>query len=251
MPLPRDADPRVHVTSPLGTNRHRVRGIVGHRQDRVPVTWGAFPVSDPVTAFIELGGILELDRLVAVGDWMALTPRRRMPGDPRPFVGPETLLAAASATRAWGSRRAREAAALVRVGAESPKETEVRLLLLRAGFPEPELGVAVRDRHGAHIGYFDLVWQRWKVAVEYDGDQHRTDPAQYEKDIARFDRASAARWRVVRVRKSGLTPRGIPDTLARVLESFQDQDSSFLADFGSIPTQIGSRSARKPRGPAR
>jgi very-short-patch-repair endonuclease len=42
------------------------------------------------------------------------------------------------------------------------------------------------------------------VIVEYDGDQHRTSTLQYDRDITRFDRATDAGFRVIRVRARGL-----------------------------------------------
>jgi very-short-patch-repair endonuclease len=62
----------------------------------------------------------------------------------------------------------------------------------------------VHDRDGREIGYFDLVWPEYGVIAEYDGDQHRTSTHQYDRDIRRFDRASEAGYRVIRVRSRGL-----------------------------------------------
>jgi very-short-patch-repair endonuclease len=40
---------------------------------------------------------------------------------------------------------------------------------------------------------------RLSVAVEYDGDQHRTDRRQYVKDIRRWEIVERLGWLVVRV----------------------------------------------------
>jgi very-short-patch-repair endonuclease len=42
-------------------------------------------------------------------------------------------------------------------------------------------------------------WEDWMVAVEYDGDQHRTDRRQYVKDIRRSEMLKRMGWTVVRV----------------------------------------------------
>jgi very-short-patch-repair endonuclease len=42
-------------------------------------------------------------------------------------------------------------------------------------------------------------WQEWMVAVEYDGDQHRTDRRQYVKDIRRLKMLEEMGWITVRV----------------------------------------------------
>jgi very-short-patch-repair endonuclease len=42
-------------------------------------------------------------------------------------------------------------------------------------------------------------WEQFKVAAEYDGDQHRTDRRQYVKDIRRHELVNDCGWNVVRV----------------------------------------------------
>lgn len=221
-PLPAGADALVHVTATGGRNRHRGVGVVGHRsRDGAAVLRGPVPVSTPAALVRELAPLLGLDALVAVVDFLVLDPRIPDPADPRPYATLDGIAAAVGAASTRGVRRAREAVVLARPGVESPKETEVRLLLGRAGFPPPSCGERVLDRRGRLIGWFDLVWPRQRVIVEYDGDWHRTSTAQYDKDITRFDRAVAAGWRVVRVRASGLgSTRGRAETVARVREAF-------------------------------
>jgi hypothetical protein len=126
------------------------------------------------------------------------------PHDPRPFGSLTELREAAAASHGPGVRRARAAAALIRQGAESRPETLLRLVCARAGLPEPECGAAVADARGSHIGWFDLVWRDFRTIAEYDGDQHRTSARQYDRDITRFDLASDAAYRVIRVRSRGL-----------------------------------------------
>ena len=45
----------------------------------------------------------------------------------------------------------------------------------------------------------DLVWAEAKVAVEYDGDQHRTDRRQWREDRERDAALRAEGWEVIRV----------------------------------------------------
>ena len=42
-------------------------------------------------------------------------------------------------------------------------------------------------------------WEDIKVAVEYEGDHHRTDRRQFNRDIARVDALTELGWIVVRV----------------------------------------------------
>jgi hypothetical protein len=98
-----------------------------------------------------------------------------------------------------GIRSARTAVDLVDGGGQSPKETWLRLLLIRAGFPRPQTQIPVRDEFGRIIAYLDLGWDDIMVAVEYDGDQHRTDRRQYVKDIRRWEFVEKLGWLAVRV----------------------------------------------------
>lgn len=47
--------------------------------------------------------------------------------------------------------------------------------------------------------YLDMGWEDVKVAVEYDGDQHRTDRVQFAKDVVRLEELADLGWIVVRV----------------------------------------------------
>jgi very-short-patch-repair endonuclease len=205
-PLPARVEKDIHVTTPGRQRRVRTVGVIGHRAATATAAErGGVPVSPAATAFLESASILTLDELVAVGDYLILDPRQLDPADFRPYVPHAVLLSAVRQTRRRGIVRAREAAELVRPGVESPMETRLRLLVGRAGLPEPVCGYALRLQRDVHIGYFDLAWPTHRVIVEYDGDQHRTSVSQYERDIVRFERATEAGWRVIRVRARGLT----------------------------------------------
>jgi Protein of unknown function (DUF559) len=98
-----------------------------------------------------------------------------------------------------GMKAARTALELVDGGAQSPKETWLRLLLIRAGFPRPQTQITIRNEWGWAEAYLDMGWEDIKVAVEYDGDQHRSSRYQYVKDIRRLEMLGRYGWTVVRV----------------------------------------------------
>jgi hypothetical protein len=100
---------------------------------------------------------------------------------------------------ARGVRQFRETIALMDAGAESPKESWLRLLLIDAGLPRPTTQIPVLDDDGYPFAYLDMGWDDIKVAVEYDGDQHRTDRDQYVKDIRRLAKIRQRGWIVIRV----------------------------------------------------
>ena len=98
-----------------------------------------------------------------------------------------------------GLRQLEIALALIDPGAESPRESYLRLLLIEAGLPRPQTQIPVLDDDGLPVAYLDLGWEEQMVAVEYDGEHHRTDRRQYVKDIRRLEMLERMGWIVVRV----------------------------------------------------
>ncbi|MGB8390549.1 endonuclease domain-containing protein, partial [Mycobacterium sp.] len=98
-----------------------------------------------------------------------------------------------------GLRRLETALQLVDPGAQSPRESYLRLLLIDAGLPRPQTQIPVPGVDGIPVAYLDLGWEDYLVGVEYDGDQHRTDRRQYVKDIRRIEMLERMGWIVVRV----------------------------------------------------
>jgi hypothetical protein len=98
-----------------------------------------------------------------------------------------------------GLERARVSLDLVDAGAQSPKETWLRLVLVQAGLPRPQTQIPVLDEFGSVVAHLDMGWEDVKVAVEYDGEQHRIDRSQYNWDIRRLERLQRRGWVVLRV----------------------------------------------------
>ena len=99
-----------------------------------------------------------------------------------------------------GTRRVRQcqtALSLMDGGAQSPKESWLRLVLIDAGLPRPVTQIRVTD--GQFVAYLDMGWEAPMVALEYDGDHHRTDRTQYVKDIRRAEMVNRLGWQVIRV----------------------------------------------------
>lgn len=114
-----------------------------------------------------------------------------------------------------GGRALRSAIRDVREGSESRPESHLRLLIARAGLPEPELNQTLHDVRGMRPPRVDMLFRSSRLVIEYDGDQHRTDPRQYEKDLRRIEAIREAGYTVIQVRSSGLygDPAG---TIARI-----------------------------------
>jgi hypothetical protein len=100
---------------------------------------------------------------------------------------------------ARGNKRARLLIDLMDAGAESPKESWLRLVLINAGLPRPTTQIRVTD--GELVAYLDMGWEEPMVALEYDGDHHRTDRRQYIRDIRRAEMVDRLGWHVLKVIK--------------------------------------------------
>ena len=100
---------------------------------------------------------------------------------------------------ARGIVQLREVVRLADGGAESPQETRTRLVLTDAGLRPSRTQINVFDRFGAHIRRIDMGWPEYKVGVEYDGEQHWTNPAIRARDIDQQAELEALGWRIIRV----------------------------------------------------
>jgi hypothetical protein len=72
---------------------------------------------------------------------------------------------------------------MMRADTDSPKETELRLLLIRAGLPEPAINRPLFDEAGGWVQDPDMSYQEFKIAIQYDGGHHAT-PAQRRSDLS-------------------------------------------------------------------
>ncbi|WP_297374859.1 DUF559 domain-containing protein [Cryobacterium sp.] len=169
------------------------RDIVGHSMRIDPddlVDRGFLRLTGPARTWLDLAGSLTLGELVAIGD--ALVQWRS------PLV---TLGELGSALDRYPSRsgikQARTALPLLRTRSESPRESVLRVIIVLAGLPEPECNLEVFDDDGIFLARGDLVYPEYKLFLEYQGDQHRTDRAQWRSDIRRTGRLEDNGWQVL------------------------------------------------------
>lgn len=101
--------------------------------------------------------------------------------------------------RTRGLRQLDQALDLVDAGAQSPKETWLRLLLIDAGFPRPQTQIPVLDVDGYPRYFLDMGWEDKMLTVEYDGQQHRTSSSQFAKDVERLEYIRHVGWTHIRV----------------------------------------------------
>lgn len=94
--------------------------------------------------------------------------------------------------RLRGLPRARTALALMDGGAQSPRETWLRLLLIDDGLPAPRTQVLVSD--GFNVAFIDMGYDEPQVGLDYDGQQHMTDRGRYVHDIGRGELIDGQGW---------------------------------------------------------
>ncbi|MES1212756.1 MAG: hypothetical protein ABUT11_04335 [Leifsonia sp.] len=185
--------------------RRAPRGVgVRGRQHRLgtPTTWvGDLPLLSPEETWFSLGRSLDWVDLTAVADHLVSD-------------GPGRRLASASLRSleqtverhpdAHGIVSLRRALPAVRVGSWSRTETLIRLTLVSAGIPEPELNWPLATNHRSPR--LDLAWPNYRFGLEYDGDHHRS-PEQFMSDIRRQERIHDEQWAVMRATRDDLFDR--------------------------------------------
>ncbi|MBO3662664.1 hypothetical protein [Microbacterium stercoris] len=177
--------------------RANVRGIHVDPALAPVVEVDGMRVTDRAATWAMLGTELEERDLVIAADHLIRIPRH--PGGFRPperaaYATRDQLTAAIGRRR--GAERLRRALARARTGASSPRETELRLILVEAGLPEPKLDYDVVAPDGSFVACLDLAYPALRVGIEYDGSGHRTQ-AQFERDIAKREWLSDLHWDVV------------------------------------------------------
>ncbi len=195
IPLPLRLEQRRSIDIWASEIQPRGRGIIGHRSAPTPhLVLNGLPVTAPARVWVQLAPLLDRTSLVVAGDCLV---RRK-----RPLSSLRELNdAVVTSAGVRGIRSLRSALADVRAGTDSPMETRLRLLLVGAGLPEPVIGNTILDRTGAFVGTPDLAYVRERIAIEYEGDVHRSDPRVFADDIERRERMQEADWYVIRVVK--------------------------------------------------
>ncbi len=211
LPLRLERDPRLHVATPSPGRGLAARGIVGHKVQTRPDElrdWNGLRISGPERTFCELASIVSVGELVAVGDYVIHWRT--------PMCSVDELVAAVERYPGRrGAARLREAVQLLDSRSESPQESELRVLIVLAGFTGFEVNHQIVVDRRRYRG--DIVFPRQRVVVEYLGDYHR-DPAQWRRDVSRASRLREAGWFVLEVTIDDLRdPADFLSRLRRVL----------------------------------
>jgi very-short-patch-repair endonuclease len=155
----------VTIPGPIGSGRRTgasVRRAVLTR-DEIVLRCG-LPATSALRTVVDLGGRNPLTEGVVAVD-LFLHARLLTIAELRAYV--------ADHPRAKGVARLRRAVELAEPKAESAMETRLRMVLLLAGLPRPEVQVSIRDDRGHFVGRPDLLYRQQRLAIEYDGGNHR------------------------------------------------------------------------------
>lgn len=239
LPLPRRWTPNepVEVLVEQHQAPPKAAGVTGRRlgahRARTMILQGQ-PVVDPIAAFFSAASTLTVAQAVVVIDALVTTFHDYPglgPGRPMATL-PEIAARLVEWGRFLGSGTIRAALPFARERVESPKETETRLLLTAAGLPEPIVQFVIRDR-GRFIARVDLAYPALKIAIEYEGDGHRTDRQQWRIDIRRQRELEARGWIVIRLTEADLADGGA-SLLGVLRHAFSvRQSAGWKTDVGS------------------
>ncbi|GAA4028229.1 hypothetical protein GCM10023063_07100 [Arthrobacter methylotrophus] len=189
----------LHLSKPRSLPGVRRKGVVGHTviaaEDEVETVDG-IRISTRSRTWLDMAKLLPLNYLVCMGDELIRVPRQAFEGRDTPFATLGGLRALVGRhPNLQGVVRAREALDLMRVGADSAPESLLRLAMLDAGIPEPELQLRLRDSDPLSPSA-DLGFRQRRLAIQYDGGHHLAD-AQSLSDRRRDKAFESAGWTVL------------------------------------------------------
>ncbi|WP_209323379.1 hypothetical protein [Brevibacterium renqingii] len=200
LPLPSHiSDKSIHVATASRNLRISRPGLVVRRPATLRTEWVellGLPLATIPRVIATLAPLLSLNELVTVGD---AAIGRQASG---PYITRERLREEIAALpRVAHRRKVRKALTLMRETVDSPQESWLRLWLIGCGFQEPVVHPAVYSPIDDCVLHPDLGYPELRIAIEYEGDQHRTSPAQYAQDIRRRELFEAEGWVLLRVAK--------------------------------------------------
>lgn len=245
LPYRLEDDGGVDLACSHAAGNPRRRGVRGHRLELLAtdiVRVKEIPVTSLERTFLDLATVLGVDELVTVGDQLICAHE----WDYRPPQLPRVSLPALRSyvfahSGARGMKKLRAALELVRIGADSPRETKLRLIIERSSLPTFEPNVVLLDTQNIAKIYPDLGCEEYRTCAEYDGDHH-VSPEQIGKDHDRNFITESLGWRQVILNKEDfrLGERVILAKIARKLVLAGWSDPENLSGT-SLRGQLGTR----------
>lgn len=255
VPLPDgcDLDSTVlHTVSSDRARRTRLSSIATHAHLWRPLPQnGNVRINQHVYAldlfhtWAQLADHLPLESLIVLGDAIITAMAKRTPSA---TPHRELITFTESLQQFRGKGACRKAIALIRPGADSPTESRMRLSLLRHGLPDMSLNYVVPNvtfRSGT-VMTLDMAWPEQQVAVEYDGDHHRTDKAQWRRDQEKRDRLRGRDWNIFIATGATLADAGSRAEFAlRVARALTLHGAGFTFSVVEAPLETVVKEARK------
>ena len=153
----------LHVLPPDGCRLRSADGLMVHRRDGAPlVEVAGRPTTAPAWTAVEVA------RSLARGRALAQAGRR-------------------------GIVAVRQLITLADRRAESPMESEARLVMLDGGLPAPELQYEIIDGNG-ELRRLDFAWPDAGVAAEYEGVAWHSGPDEMRRDRRKLAAVQDAGW---------------------------------------------------------
>jgi very-short-patch-repair endonuclease len=146
--------------------------------------------------------------------------------------------------RTKGVARLRRVVDLAEPKAESAMETRLRMLLVLAGLPRPEAQVSIHDDRGRFLGRPDLLYRLQRLAIEYDGGNHRD---RLVDDNRRQNGLVGAGVRLLRFTAADVY--GKPDLVAMQVRHGLAPNSGISPDSTIRAQKVVSRLRTQPFGP--
>lgn len=216
LPLALEREPLLHVGVAAPARAPHATGIAGHSLEIRGgdlVTVHGLRMTSAERTWLDLATMLPLIPLVAAGDYAV---HHRLPFTTIGVLAER--VAGAGAVR--GITLLREAVALLNNRAESPPESELRVILSLAGMPTPRINHVLVDTETGRELRTDFAFREQRVVLEYQGDYHRTR-AQWRKDMTRRSRLEAQGWYVMELNADDLRDPG--ELVARIRTVFERQ----------------------------
>ena len=192
----------LHVLNPPHHQLRNADGLVVHRREDAPMTEvQGRPATTAAWTAVEVARALRRSRALATLD-AAL----------RSGTCDRVELARALTKQAGrrGIVAVRELLPLADPRAESPMESEARLVMIDGGLPAPELQYEILDGRG-QLRRLDFAWPEYRVAAEYDGMDWHSGTEAMLSDRSRTSALMDIQWTVVPIIYEDV--RGRPDDL--------------------------------------
>jgi hypothetical protein len=178
----------LHVLNPAGRQLRSAEGLVVHRRDGAPLIMvSGRPATAPAWTAIEVARTLRRPRALATLDAALRSGRCNLA---------ELSRAVAAQQGRRGIVEVRRLLPLANGRAESPMESEARLVMIDGGLPSPVLQHEVVDARG-RLRRLDFAWPSQRVAAEYDSGEWHVGAEALRRDREKLAALQDLGWMVV------------------------------------------------------